>query len=1238
MSWRKVMSRLSWFVLVTALLGSAAPAFAQCPVVYPFATGCPLPAAGLNAVLASLYAAAADALSVANSKMMTDASNANAVSVRTNLGLGTLATQNANALAVTGGTLAGLTGLSIRDTGAARDLSLVSSSSVALTATQTLTFDVVNGSRTVKLGSNLTIATDPGAVTGAIKSNGVGSFSKASAFDLSNGVTGTDAVVLATAPTISNPAISGGTYTNLPTPINSGDAASKSYVDSVSTGLAPQTAVNYATAAVLPNSPTYSNGASGVGATLTAGSNTTLTVDGSVVTINQRVLVKNQAAPAQNGAYSLTTAGGGVPWVLTRVTDWDTAAEIKASSYFFTSSGTANAATGWFMSSAGTPIVGTDPINFQQFSASQAYTATGGIKLVGSAFSLDTPTGSGVPVLGTGPTITGGSITALTSLGIRDTSAAFDVTLAATSSTALTAGRTLTLDLVNAARTFKLGSNLTVVTDPGGVTGALKSNGSGTFAQAAAADLSNGTTGTAGTAVVLATSPSIASPTFTGTVAGTGVIPNTVLANSSMTIAGHSVALGGSQAITCGDLTNGQTGCSTIVGTMATQAASAVAITGGTVAGLTGLAIRDTSAAFDVTLAATSSTTLTGGRTLTFDLVNAARTLKLGANLTIATDPGGVTGALKSNGTGTFAQAAAADLSNGTTGTAGSAVVLATSPTIASPTFTGTVTGPNVVAPVVDPSANRDVVWNGGKAVKDGGARRVYNIMAPEFGALCDNTTNDSTAIAAAATAAEAAGGGDVFIPATGKNCKITSGVSLGNGVRLIGSGTYGFPGTDKTCAQRAAAGGSWIQSTDTVNPAVTLTGHGSATLWINLCYDQPVPGGSFTPTAFGDAIKIAADQATVSGINIMGATVGINLLYPSANGGGFGVVISDVLVTAFSKCFTENFVNDDVTIRNFQCRPLYYASNALVVAYLEANLIGMDLHYFDNPWIDGFECLFCAVGIKFTDDTVLGNTHSLYNGQLTGIQCNLVVRCMQVAASTTIVDAQIGQLQMQSDTVNSASATLLDLGSNNVNLKISDLSVRAAGGQILNLGGGTGGRMAIPYAQVLGYSQVASGQTGFVINTGAQLVKGIWDFRKTGISPGLTLSGTGANTAGVRSPGISWNVFSSFDQVANKVGTGAFDTLSTDSQADPYTFGSTQGRIVSQPNVTVAHAGDVCTMRLSSFPEITGTFSSATTGFKTFDTGYIDLTSADGVLGRVQINCPATTQVSFGSVTVTSR
>jgi hypothetical protein len=71
------------------------------------------------------------------------------------------------------------------------------------------------------------------------------------------------------------------------------------------------------------------------------------------------------------------------------------------------------------------------------------------------------------------------------------------------------------------------------------------------------------------------------------------------------------------------------------LGSMATQAASAVAITGGTIAGLTGLAIRNAgTGAFDMTVAYNG--TLTAGRTLTWDLTDAARTITLAGNVNLA--------------------------------------------------------------------------------------------------------------------------------------------------------------------------------------------------------------------------------------------------------------------------------------------------------------------------------------------------------------------------------------------------------------------------------------------------------------------------------------------------------------------------------------------------------------------------------------------------------------------------
>lgn len=133
-----------------------------------------------------------------------------------------------------------------------------------------------------------------------------------------------------------------------------------------------------ATAAVLPNTPTYANGTAGVGATLTAGSNTTLTVDGTAAPLNTVILVKNQASAFQNGVYTVTQAGSGsVPWILTRATYFDQAAEMKASSYTFITGGSTNLNSSYVLQAAVT-TVGTDPLNWALFTAQGGVTSLGG--------------------------------------------------------------------------------------------------------------------------------------------------------------------------------------------------------------------------------------------------------------------------------------------------------------------------------------------------------------------------------------------------------------------------------------------------------------------------------------------------------------------------------------------------------------------------------------------------------------------------------------------------------------------------------------------------------------------------------------------------------------------------------------------------------------------------------------------------------------------------------------------
>lgn len=161
--------------------------------------------------------------------------------------------------------------------------------------------------------------------------------------------------------------------------VDAGDAATlvsaKAYTDAVAQGLSIRDSCRLATAAALPTN-VYSNGASGVGATLTAISTGTLTIDGVTAALGNRILVKNEVAGANNGIYTVTTAGAiGVLYVLTRATDYDQAADIFEGTFSFIEEGTANAASGYVLTTSGAVTVGTTALTFTQFSAAGSLSA-----------------------------------------------------------------------------------------------------------------------------------------------------------------------------------------------------------------------------------------------------------------------------------------------------------------------------------------------------------------------------------------------------------------------------------------------------------------------------------------------------------------------------------------------------------------------------------------------------------------------------------------------------------------------------------------------------------------------------------------------------------------------------------------------------------------------------------------------------------------------------------------------
>jgi hypothetical protein len=157
-------------------------------------------------------------------------------------------------------------------------------------------------------------------------------------------------------------AITGGTATGFPAPVNASDVAIKSYVDTA-TSIHFLASVTLSTATALAAN-TYNNGTLGVGATITENSNGALTIDGVAATLNARVLVKNENTLANNGIYTVTATGSGsAVFVLTRTADFNQASNMLSGATVTTTSGSTNVGSS-FTLQASVATVGSSAVQF----------------------------------------------------------------------------------------------------------------------------------------------------------------------------------------------------------------------------------------------------------------------------------------------------------------------------------------------------------------------------------------------------------------------------------------------------------------------------------------------------------------------------------------------------------------------------------------------------------------------------------------------------------------------------------------------------------------------------------------------------------------------------------------------------------------------------------------------------------------------------------------------------------
>lgn len=316
------------------------------------------------------------------------------------------------------------------------------------------------------------------------------------------------------------------------TPTNGTDIVNKTYADSIASGINFHQSVRLATAAALPAN-TYNNGTSGVGATLTANANGALSVDSVAAVVGNRILVKNEAAQANNGVYTVTQVGSaGTPYILTRATDFDSSGagvdQIDAGDFFLVTAGSTQSNTSWVQQTPLPITVGTTAIVFTQFAAPVLYSAGTGLTLAGTVFSI---TNTGVSAS------TYGSASSVPVLAIN---AQGQVTSASSSSIAIAASQ-ITSGTVSVAQG---GTGATTL----GANGVLLGNGTSAISATAVGATGQVLVGNTGAAPTWATLSGIGVTSLSG--GTTGLTPASAT-TGAITLAGTlNVANGGTGATT----------------------------------------------------------------------------------------------------------------------------------------------------------------------------------------------------------------------------------------------------------------------------------------------------------------------------------------------------------------------------------------------------------------------------------------------------------------------------------------------------------------------------------------------------------------------------------------------------------------------------------------------------------------------------------------------------------------
>ena len=325
--------------------------------------------------------------------------------------------------------------------------------------------------------------------------------------------------------------------TNVGTPQNGGDAATKAYVDGSASGLTWKQAVNLLATSNVADLTDF----------------VSITIDSHPVDVDQigyRVLLKAQSTDTENGIYDVVAGGTPGTVTLVRSSDADTYQELIGAAVFVME-GTVYASTSWVQTDH--YITGFGSQDWVQFSGTGTYVSGNGITLNGNEFSIDTTVTATVSHVSTeiGNHASDTSTHGVTGniVGTTDSQTLTNKTLGSSTTLGanLDAANYHITNLDDPTSNQDAATKYYVDTEVSGVSGNLTTHENAT----------TGIHGVTGNIVGTSDGQTLTNKTIDGSSNTISNIANSSLVNDSITINGELTALGSSVTLTTSDISEG---------------------------------------------------------------------------------------------------------------------------------------------------------------------------------------------------------------------------------------------------------------------------------------------------------------------------------------------------------------------------------------------------------------------------------------------------------------------------------------------------------------------------------------------------------------------------------------------------------------------------------------------------------------------------------------------------------